>query len=291
MVLPAGSALIAACTEVNWQPLAQTSPQTHAPPQQVGVLPSQVVPQAPQFAASVSVFVQLPGEPQHSGVPPEQAPPLPHWHWLFTQSLPAGAHSASAQQIPAKQEPPQQTCPAPHWLAFVQAEQVPLRQIGSGLLHWPLSQHSWHVPAQQMLPPPHVAPSASVVQVPTDPPRLHAWHAPSQAVSQQTPSTQKPERHCPLLPHGSPSGKSSVQCPASQKEPGTHSASSLQLVAQALPSQRVYGAQETGSAGSQTPLPLQLPCGCSVPFSQVAVSPQGVPASCGTQVPGAPAFP
>ena len=42
----------------------------------------------------------------------------------------------------------------------------------------------------------HVDPEAAALQVPTFPARLHASHAPAlQAVSQQTPSAQKPELH------------------------------------------------------------------------------------------------
>jgi hypothetical protein len=72
---------MAACTELNWQPLAQTSPQTHAPSQQTGVLPEQPLPQLPQWASSVSMLVQLPGDPQQSGVLPLHGLPLSHWHW------------------------------------------------------------------------------------------------------------------------------------------------------------------------------------------------------------------
>jgi hypothetical protein len=55
---------------VNWQPLAQTSPQTQAPSQQTGVGPEQVMPQAPQLSGSVWVSVQDPGEPQQTLPPP-----------------------------------------------------------------------------------------------------------------------------------------------------------------------------------------------------------------------------
>jgi hypothetical protein len=72
---------MAACTELNWQPLAQTSPQTQLPFQQTGVFPEQTLPQSPQLFSSVCVLVQVPGKPQQSGVPPLQALPLPHWHW------------------------------------------------------------------------------------------------------------------------------------------------------------------------------------------------------------------
>jgi hypothetical protein len=46
------------------------------------------------------MLVQAPGVPQQSGVLPEQALPPPHWHSLFAQSSPPGAHSASSQQMP-----------------------------------------------------------------------------------------------------------------------------------------------------------------------------------------------
>lgn len=70
--------------------------------------PEQVAPQSPQLRASVRVSTQVPGVPQQVGVSPLQALPPPHWHWWLTQSLPAGAQSASAQQIPLTQAPPQQ---------------------------------------------------------------------------------------------------------------------------------------------------------------------------------------
>jgi hypothetical protein len=46
-------------------------------------------------------------------------------------------------------------------------------------------------------------PDGTCVHVPTWPATSHAWHWPSQPVSQHTPSTQKPERHSPAAPHAS----------------------------------------------------------------------------------------
>ncbi|MEZ4564822.1 MAG: hypothetical protein R2853_19000 [Thermomicrobiales bacterium] len=119
-------------------------------------------------------------------------------------------------------------------------------------LHWPLthsgvvpehvllSQHARQAPAQQMLPPPQLVPSGSVVHVPTVGPRLQAWQAPSQALSQQTSSTQWPEAHCPPWVQPSPFGWSPTHWPAPlQKEPATQSSSPEHVAAQALPSQRV----------------------------------------------------
>ena len=40
-------------------------------------------------------------------------------------------------------------------------------------------------------------PTLAALQVPTEPGRLHELHAPVHTLSQQTPSAQKPEAHCP----------------------------------------------------------------------------------------------
>jgi hypothetical protein len=88
-----------------------------------------------------------------------------------------------------------------------------------------------------MLPPPHGVAFGSIVHVPTEPAMLHAWQSSSQAVAQQTSSTQKPEAHCPPLAQLSPFGRSPVHWPdPSQNEPATQLPSPAQLVAQASPS-------------------------------------------------------
>jgi hypothetical protein len=95
---------------------------------------------------------------------------------------------------------------------------------------------------------------------------LQLRHAPSQALSQQMPSTQKPDTHwsalvqdCPLLrwpqmPATAPATVVAVHaCPGSQ-ESGLFGS---QLVWHA-PAEHRNGAQSTISAGLQIPLPSQV---------------------------------
>ena len=56
-------------------------------------------------------------------------------------------------------------------------------------------------------------------QRPTDPVRLQAEQRSVQALLQQTPSTQAPVAHCPLMVQACPCGRLSRQVPASQKNP------------------------------------------------------------------------
>lgn len=102
-------------------------------------------------------------------------------------------------------------------------------------MQWLLLQHSWHVPLQQTWPLPQDVPLSTVVHVPTDPSRLHASHALSQAMSQQTPSTQCPEVHSPLRSHVVPFPCLGRHWEPSQKEPATQPLSLLQVVAQVVP--------------------------------------------------------
>lgn len=46
----------------------------------------------------------------------------------------------------------------------------------------------------------------TALQVPTEPVTSHAWHWPLQPVSQQSPSTQKPEPHSAAEAHATPFG-------------------------------------------------------------------------------------
>src|SRR5205823_2272106 len=63
--------------------------------------------------------------------------------------------------------------------------------------------------------PPCGAP-ATAVHVPAVPARSHAWHWPSQAVSQHTPSTQWPLPHWSAAPHVPPGGSLGTHRPAEQ---------------------------------------------------------------------------
>jgi hypothetical protein len=62
---------------------------------------------------------------------------------------------------------------------------------------------------------------------------LQAWQVPAQALLQQYPSTQKPERQRSLATQAVPSGCFGTQAPATHAWPGLQSASSVQPVEQA----------------------------------------------------------
>jgi hypothetical protein len=116
--------------------------------------------------------------------------------------------------------------------------QVLLTQTGSVPEQSSLWQHSTHAPLQQIAPLPQAVRFGSGQQAPTWFSRAHASQSPLHAVSQQTPSTQKPEAHCPPWTQGWPSSPSPTQwCAALQKAPATQSLSSPQVVAQVSPSQ------------------------------------------------------
>lgn len=163
----------------------------------------------------------------------QQTPPT-HWplvHWLFAEhGLPFAIVGAQAppgpQYVPAEQDVavqlPAQVIPsAAHRLlshAFVaEAVQLPEPLQTDAVVTLPAvhlaAVHSvalsGKVQAEGFVPP-HwalhfpVPPQAgrgvtgsprTVLHLPTDPASLHDWHWPSQAPSQQTPSTQFPEVH------------------------------------------------------------------------------------------------
>jgi hypothetical protein len=89
-----------------------------------------------------------------------------------------------------------------------QAEHRPQLVPTSGNAHCP----AWHEPAQASLPPDAAwhafrgsAPSATAVQIPTDPVVLQYSQFPAHAELQHTPSTQLPDTHSALPTHASPS--------------------------------------------------------------------------------------
>jgi hypothetical protein len=75
---------------------------------------------------------------------------------------------------------------------------------------------------------------ATGVQVPRAPATSQAWHWPPQAWSQQRPSTQKPEAHCPAAPQGWPPVSLGTQTPAAQKLPPAQSPSARQVPLQVV---------------------------------------------------------
>lgn len=96
--------------------------------------------------------------------------------------------------------------------------------------------------------------------------------APGQlALAQHVLFTQKPDRHCPPWVQDSPLAWSPTHCWAAlQYESGTQSLSSWQVDAQPFPAHWVYGAQDMGEPGWQTP-PSQIPTGVTVPAVQLAL--------------------
>jgi hypothetical protein len=96
------------------------------------------------------------------------------------------------------------------------------------------------------------------VQAPTWPGTSQASQAPPQARSQQTPSTQVPDAHCPSPPQASPARCFATQMPAEHHwggEPG-QSASVVQAPAQVVPP-HAYGAQVCCCGFGQLPAPSQ----------------------------------
>jgi hypothetical protein len=84
-------------------------------------------------------------------------------------------------------------------------------------------------------------------------------HLPVQALSQQTPSTQKPEAHSVPVLQSWP-GPFGPQLPATQFAGAWQLSARVQLFRQESTSQ-VEGLQSIGTPGSQTPSPLHRPAG------------------------------
>jgi hypothetical protein len=93
---------------------------------------------------------------------------------------------------------------------------------------------NWQAPAPLQMPPQVPVPVHSSVgswpdgmleQVPARAGRLQDWQRLVQAVAQQTPSAQEPERHCVAREHEAPGACAAAHVPALQKKPVEHSAS------------------------------------------------------------------
>src|SRR5260221_5450755 len=106
------------------------------------------------------------------------------------------------------------------------------------------------------------------MQRPTVDGSLHAWHCSSQALSQQTPSTQKPVAHWPPEAHCAPGPNLSMQMPAEQNLPAEHALSAAQP-AQRAPLQAA-GAQSCSCIGPQDPSPAQVRGRMATPVAQLA---------------------
>jgi hypothetical protein len=99
--------------------------------------------------------------------------------------------------------------------------------------------------------------AARVVHFPIEPDRSQAWQAPPHARSQQVPSTQFPEVHCPADVHVLPFATFPHE-PATQGCPW-QSASVVHVVAHAVPSAlHLKGAHATAGVGLQVPRPSQV---------------------------------
>jgi hypothetical protein len=112
------------------------------------------------------------------------------------------------------------------------------------------------------------APTAGA-QVPNEPATSQASHWPSQAASQQTPSTQKPLAHWPGAPQAPPFGCFGTQTPPEHQFPGAQEPPAEQAPAQTDPLQ-AYAPQSWVWAGGQLPAPVQLAARVATPPEQEA---------------------
>jgi hypothetical protein len=109
------------------------------------------------------------------------------------------------------------------------------------------------------------------------------WQLPLQAVPQQTPSTQNPERHWSLLVQSWPS-PNFPQLPLMQRPGAAQSASVVQVIRQLCSSQD-DGAHEMATPTMHEPSPSQTLAGTRLSRPSHADSRQMVPAACLAQPP------
>jgi hypothetical protein len=135
---------------------------------------------------------------------------------------------------------------------------APLHDEGPAVAEVPSAEPTQTVAGQRA----SVAPLATSPQVPSVP---LAWrvarqerHAPSHAVSQQTPSTQWPELHAPPLPHALPFAPRTTQTPLTQPAVGTQSVSTEHAALQAeFALLQAYGAHADVARSAHPPVPSQ----------------------------------
>ena len=106
------------------------------------------------------------------------------------------------------------------------------------------------------------------MQVPTVPVSAHDWQVPPQAVMQQTPCAQLPDRHSPPAPQVTPMSFL-AQLPPMQVNGETQSAFTVQVVLQA-PVPQAYGSHIDEVAAWQVPVPLHDRVDISVDPVQLA---------------------
>jgi hypothetical protein len=112
---------------------------------------------------------------------------------------------------------------------------------------------------------PSLTPATLGTHLPRAMGEAQVWQTPAQSLSQQTPSTQKPLWHSPLVVQLWP-GPDLPQLPPVQLLPAAHWLSAVQVRVHPPPRHR-EGAQEMGRPLTQVPAPSQLPGGNSWPSS------------------------
>jgi hypothetical protein len=130
-------------------------------------------------------------------------------------------------------------------------------------------------PASEQLPVGSTPPGRIGVHAPTLPSTAHDMQRALQALAQQTPWAQMPDRHSvPSVPHGAPTGRS-PHVPLPHTAGGAQSASAVQLFLHAAMPHR-NGKHELATGGTQVPAPSQAAPGVKVVVMQVG-SLHGVP--------------
>jgi hypothetical protein len=198
---------------------------------------------------------------------PQVGPLALHWYALQevvapALQTPAPLQVEAALNVELVQPAAWQTVPATYFL------QAPAPS------HVPSCPHEETGSAEQSLR--TSVPGTAGVHWPRVPTPPQVMHAAVQALSQQTPSTQKPLWQAPAAPQAVPFVSCAAQTPAEQKVPAAQSVSEVQVVAHDVAPHR-YGAQETVVAVRQVPVPLHVRAGKSVAPLQVSLV-QPVPA-------------
>jgi hypothetical protein len=259
-------------TQAPSQALSQHTPSTQNPDEHCSLL----VHTLPAFSTGKQAFCEQKYPEEHSLVALHSSKHAPL----------AAAHTYAPHEIPDEEmhvPEPSQTLPADDVVPtqLVAPQGTP---AGAAVRHTPPAAHDPSAPH-----PPAVAhplsllPSTTAPHTPDGPDAFsdasHAWHAPSQAVEQQTPSTQNPLAHSPLLSQVAPEALSGshLLLVGLQKWVPTQSLLDAQVVAQVVPlAQPVYGAHGTGVLASRhLPWPSHT-FPVSPPATQVE-APQEVP--------------
>jgi hypothetical protein len=165
---------------------------------------------APRRAAQVS---QLPSHAALQQKPSAQC-------WL--------AHSASTAQVAPLGALPLHS---PEMHERPDAHSAPEPQVVPHAAELPVQRYGRHEGAPG-------EPGATKVQVPSNvaPSAVEqASQLPSHALSQQTPSTQKPDWQSPFAVHDCPLASACTQLPPLQKKPEAHTCESVQAVGQSVP--------------------------------------------------------